>query len=108
MPQAKLYESRRDLASAEQLYRWNLSRLEASGHPLSADAVEALLFIAARCKARLSPSGPSDMPSGPSGMPSGPSLSALRDRAITPPAPVLHHPRHTHAPSPTHIPHTPP
>ena len=51
--QAKLYEARRDMASAEQLYRFNLSRLDAVGLPLGSDAVEALLFIAARCKASL-------------------------------------------------------
>lgn len=48
--QAKLYEARRDYAAAEQLHRYTLSRLEQAGQPLGADAVEALLFLAAVCK----------------------------------------------------------
>ena len=75
--QAKLYEARQDFEAAEQLYRANLARLErgaigdgsmglgaglagregmaALGGPaaqlfMGADAVEALLFLAGRCK----------------------------------------------------------
>jgi anaphase-promoting complex subunit 8 len=47
---AKLYEGKRQYDAAEQLYRYNLARLDAAGLPLGADAVDALLFLAGRCK----------------------------------------------------------
>ncbi|GAX85404.1 hypothetical protein CEUSTIGMA_g12820.t1 [Chlamydomonas eustigma] len=47
---ASLYESREEYDAAEQLYRYNLARLEAAGNPLGADAVEALIFLGNRCK----------------------------------------------------------
>ena len=50
LTQAKLYEARHEMAAAEQLYCFNLSRLDAAGLPLGQDAVEALLFLAARYK----------------------------------------------------------
>ncbi|PNW72454.1 hypothetical protein CHLRE_16g681578v5 [Chlamydomonas reinhardtii] len=49
---AKLYESRGDLDSAERLFRHSLQRLEGNGPQAlySSDAVEALSFLAERCK----------------------------------------------------------
>ncbi|MEW5318251.1 MAG: hypothetical protein WDW38_009486 [Sanguina aurantia] len=46
---AKLYESRLELSNAEELYRYNLARLDAEGM-LPQDGVEALIFLATRCK----------------------------------------------------------
>ncbi|PNH05167.1 Anaphase-promoting complex subunit 8, partial [Tetrabaena socialis] len=49
---AKLYESRGELDAAERLFRHSLQRLEDQGPGAlqSQDAVEALCFMAARCK----------------------------------------------------------
>ena len=49
-PQARLHESRHEMEAAEKLYAFNLGRLDAAGQPLGADAVESLLFLAARYK----------------------------------------------------------
>ena len=58
--QAKLYEMRHDYEQAEKLYRYNLARLDAEAGPqgggpvssalMGSDSVEALLFLASRCK----------------------------------------------------------
>ncbi len=60
--QAKLRESRGESDEAELLFRANLARLDAQaaeagaglagGAALSTDAVEALVFLAGRCKVR--------------------------------------------------------
>ncbi|KAG2434247.1 hypothetical protein HXX76_007972 [Chlamydomonas incerta] len=49
---AKLYESRGELDSAERLFRHSLQRLEGNGPQAlySSDAIEALSFLAERCK----------------------------------------------------------